>query len=140
MATSLPSKLGVREERRSALIGAPNEVAEDLGTSGVRFSKSLAGSFDHIHAFFSSQERLESRFSQLKKHLREGGALWISWPKAKRLETDLNLKVIIEIGYRHGLVESKTIGIDANWSAIKFTYPKKGKVYNNSYGRLPKES
>ena len=137
MVTSLSSKLGMKEERRSGLIGAPSEIVETLSAGAVRLSKSLTGSFDHIHAFFKSQEKLKSRFPRLKKHLRKGGALWISWPKAKKLETDLNLKVIIAIGYRHGLVESKTIGVDSNWSAIKFTFPKKGKVYNNSYGRLP---
>jgi hypothetical protein len=63
--------------------------------------------------------------------------LWVSWPKNKKLGTDLALPKVIEIGYNHGFVESKTLSVDATWSAMKFTYPKKGKVYNNSYGRLP---
>jgi hypothetical protein len=37
------------------------------------------------------------------------------------------------------LVESKTISVNDTWSAIKFTHPKKGKVYKNSYGKLPQE-
>lgn len=41
------------------------------------------------------------------------------------------------IGYSHGLVESTTLSIDATWSAIKFTHPKPGKTYRNSYGQLP---
>ena len=41
------------------------------------------------------------------------------------------------MGYRHGLVESKTLSVDATWSAIKFTYPVAGKVYSNRYGQLP---
>jgi hypothetical protein len=44
---------------------------------------------------------------------------------------------VIEIGYNHGLVESKALSVDAPWSAIKFTHPKKGRAYNNGYGRLP---
>jgi hypothetical protein len=47
------------------------------------------------------------------------------------------LPEVIGIGYRHGLVESKTLSVDATWSAIKFTHPIKGKVYKNSYGQLP---
>jgi hypothetical protein len=62
--------------------------------------------------------------------------LWVSWPKGRAGGTDLTLRDVIAIGYRHGLVESKTISITAIWSAIKFTYPKPGKQYNNSYGRL----
>jgi hypothetical protein len=65
------------------------------------------------------------------------GALWISWPKAEQLESDLSLRKVIEIGYRNGLVESKTTGVDSTCSAIKFTHPKTGKKYNNSYGKLP---
>ena len=51
--------------------------------------------------------------------------------------TDLVLPEVIRIGYRHGLVESKTLSVDATWSAIKFTHPVAGKVYKNSYGQLP---
>jgi hypothetical protein len=51
--------------------------------------------------------------------------------------TDLALPKVIEIGYNHGLVESKTLSVDDTWSAMKFMYPKKGKAYNNSYGQLP---
>ena len=51
--------------------------------------------------------------------------------------TDLALPKVIEIGYNHGLVESRTLSVDDTWSAMKFTHPKKGKAYNNSYGQLP---
>lgn len=27
--------------------------------------------------------------------------------------------------------------VNVTWSALKFTHPKQGKVYRNSYGRLP---
>jgi hypothetical protein len=62
--------------------------------------------------------------------------LWVSWPKNRKLGTDLTLPRVIKLGYDQGLVESKTISIDRTWSAIKFTHPKKGKVYKNSYGKL----
>jgi hypothetical protein len=39
--------------------------------------------------------------------------LWVSWPKSKKLETDLAQPKVIEIGYNHGLVESKTLSMDA---------------------------
>ena len=46
---------------------------------------------------------------------------------------------MIGIGYDHGLVESKTLGIDRVWAAMKFTFPKAGKTYHNSYGTLKKD-
>lgn len=62
--------------------------------------------------------------------------LWVSWPKAGQKGSDLTLTKVIEIGYNHGLVESKSISINNTWSALKFTHPKKGKIYHNSYGKL----
>jgi hypothetical protein len=62
--------------------------------------------------------------------------LWVSWPKSGQEQTDLKLTNVIRLGYDYGLVESKSISLDKLWSALKFTHPKKGKIYNNSYGKL----
>ena len=53
------------------------------------------------------------------------------------METDLTLPHVIRIGLSHGLVGSTALSIDDMWSALKFTHPKHGKIYNNSFGRLP---
>ena len=66
--------------------------------------------------------------------------LWASWPKGEKLGTDLNIKTVIKLGYDYGLVESTCLRIDAIWSGLKFTHPKKGKVYHNSYGKLKGEN
>lgn len=75
-------------------------------------------------------------FPKLKSHLKQTGMLWVSWPKSGQEGTDLNLTTVIKLGYDYGLVESKALSVDAIWSALKFTHPKKGKAYNNSYGKL----
>ena len=62
--------------------------------------------------------------------------IWASWPKNGQLETNLSLTKIINIGYGFGLVESTCLSVNSIWSALKFTHPKKGKVYNNSHGTL----
>lgn len=61
----------------------------------------------------------------------------MSWPKARKSGSDLGLSKIIEIGYKNGLVESTCLRVDDTWAGLKFTHPKKGKVYDNSYGTLP---
>ncbi|MGB3954273.1 MAG: hypothetical protein WBL05_03150 [Brooklawnia sp.] len=65
--------------------------------------------------------------------------LWISWPKGGRLGTDLNLKIVIPIGYDLGMVESTCLRVDDVWSALKFTHPKAGRHYANRYGTLPRQ-
>jgi hypothetical protein len=136
MANPLLKKIGAKPGMRSILIDAPSEAREAIDLPGAGLSDKLAGSFDYIHLFVKDRKHLEAAFPKLKDHLKKDGMLWVSWPKGKRLGTDLNLKKVIEIGYRHGLVESKTISVDSTWSAIKFTFPKEGKQYNNSYGQL----
>jgi len=140
MPTPLIAKLGIKAGSRAILIGAPKEVSDVLSSADARFVKSLAGEFEYMHLFVTSQKAMDSKFPKLKSHLAKTGSLWVSWPKGGANDTDLSLKKVIEIGYTHGLVESKTIGVDATWSATKFTFPKKGKRYNNSYGKLPDNS
>lgn len=139
MTSPLLKKIGVKERMRSILVDAPPEALEALDLRGEDVATRLTGSFDYIHLFVKDRKHLDATFPKLKDHLNEGGMLWVSWPKGGRLGTELNLKNIIEIGYSHGLVESKTISVDSTWSAIKFTFPKAGKQYNNSYGQLKKK-
>ena len=129
-------KMGIKEGARAFLVNAPAEAVEAIDPSELDLATKLTGKFDYIHLFTKSKEDFNERFPRLKAHLKPTGMLWVSWPKNRKLGTDLTLTKVIELGYNHGLVESKTISIDATWSAIKFTHPKKGKVYKNSYGKL----
>ena len=135
--TGLASKkMGIKDRARAYLVNAPEEAVKAIDPSQLDVATKLTGTFDYIHLFTKSQEDFNDRFPKLKARLRQTGMLWVSWPKNKKLGTDLTLTKVIELGYNHGLVESKVISVDETWSAIKFTHPKKGKVYKNSYGKL----
>ncbi len=129
-------KLGIKEGARAFFMNAPVEAVDAIDPSALELAAEVAGDFDYIHLFVKTQEEFNDIFPTLKAHLKPKGMLWVSWPKRGKLNTDLTLPVIINLGYNHGLVESKCISIDATWSALKFTHPKPGKVYNNSYGEL----
>jgi hypothetical protein len=94
------------------------------------------GEFDYIHYFCRTQSEMNDLFPKLKTNLKPSGMLWLSWPKGKKLGTDLTLPVVIKIGYSQGLVESTCLSVDVTWSGLKFTHPKKNKTYHNSYGQL----
>ena len=100
-------------------------------------SPDLDGEFDYLHLFTTSQASLEEAFPTLKRHVKATGMLWVSWPKAGKLGTDLSLPIVVKIGYPNRLVESTCLSVDDTWSALKFTHPKKGKNYHNSRGALP---
>jgi hypothetical protein len=136
MSKSVSEKMGIREGGRAILIGDTDGAQGALKLPTLRISARLSGEFDYIHFFAKTQVQLNRKFPVMRKHLRQGGMLWISWPKAGQLESDLDIKNVIKIGYDHGLVESKTLSVNETWSAIKFTWPRKGIEYKNSYGKL----
>lgn len=137
MIRSVAAKMGVREGARCYFLDPPDAVVLGCELPVIERPDRLSGGFDLIVAFLKSQKRMRTQFGRLRRHLQPGGALWICWPKNGQLGTDLSLARIIAIGYDGGLVESTALAIDATWSAIKFTHPKPGKVYANSFGRLP---
>ena len=121
-------------------VGGSADHVSALGVELRHVTRSLEGEYDYIHAFVVESVELPQTFSKLKPHLHRRGMLWISWPKGGSLGSDLSLGTIINVGYKHGLVESKTISVNATWSAIKFTFPVAGKRCQNSYGRLPRNA
>ncbi len=136
MTKSAAEKMGIKQNARTIFVNAPADVIDAIELPDVNLETKLAGAFDYIHLFVISQADFHEEFPQVKDHLRQTGNLWVSWPKAGQKKSDLNIKGVIRLGYEYGLVESKCISIDSVWSALKFTHPKEGKRYNNSYGKL----
>lgn len=129
--------MGLKAGWRGYLRNAPPEAVEAMELPELDMGERLSGAFDYIHLFATTQADLDRQFPELRDHLSATGKLWVSWPKGRQLDSDLTLPIVIRIGYSHGLVESTTLSLDAIWSAIRFTRPKAGKTYNNSYGTLP---
>ncbi len=136
MTSVVSKKMGIKEATRAFLVNAPTEAVAAIDPPPLEIATKLTGDFDYIHFFAKTQDEFNDMFPRLKKHLKPTGMLWVSWPKNGKLGTDLKLTTVIKLGYDHGLVESKSISIDATWSALKFTHPKAGKVYENTYGQL----
>lgn len=139
MPRSVAQKMGIKEGARTLLLHAPESALKAIMLPSLEVSATLDGDFAYIHLFAVNQAEMDDLFPELKAHLGAAGMLWVSWPKGRKLGTDLTLPHVIRIGYSHGLVESTTLSVDGTWSAIKFTHPKPGKVYNNSYGQLPSD-
>jgi hypothetical protein len=113
MTRTIAEKMGVEAGTRAIILDAPAGVVEALDLPPLDRKTTLSGTFAYIYQFATTQADLERQFRRLSAHLAPGGMLWVSWPKRKQLDTDLTLQRVIGIGYDHGLVESKTIGVDA---------------------------
>ena len=140
MDKTIFNKIGIKENSRCYFQNEPENFYEIIQSPALNISENLEGEFDYIHLFIVSQIELDKCIKKVKPYLSERGNLWISWPKSKKLGTDLSLPKVIKIVYQNGLVESKVISIDSIWSAIKITRPIEGKIYKNSYGVLNQES
>lgn len=128
--------MGVRESSRAFFANTDNEAIDNINLPTLNIPTKLEEEFDYIHLFVRTKIEFLEYFPKLKPHLKPNGMLWVSWPKGGQLGTDLNIKIVIKLGYDFGLVESTCLSINDIWSGLKFTHPKKGKVYNNSYGKL----
>lgn len=137
MERTVAVKMGVKAGARAFVVDGPAAALDAIGLPELDVSTSLTGRFDYIHLFTTTQLHLDETFPVLKEHLAAKGMLWVSWPKGRKGGSDLTLPVVIRIGYDHGLVESTCLSIDPTWSGLKFTHPKPGKTYQNSYGTLP---
>lgn len=136
---TVSDKMGIRPGIQAYFANAPEAALAAMRLPPLDVAERLAGRFEHIHLFATEAAALEREFPRLKPHLAPGGRLWVSWPKGARRGSGLGLREVIRIGYSHGMVESTCLSVDSTWSALKFTHPRPGKTYANSYGRLPVE-
>lgn len=113
--TELPKKLGLKEGSTVAYLGAPDGVAEQIG------SPAEALPADVVLLFVRSQAELDDRLSEADAVMAEGGSVWIAWPKrASGIESDLDQNVVRETAMARGLVDYKVAAIDATWSGLRF--------------------
>ena len=137
MARTVAQKMGIKENSRTIFVNPDIEAIKNIELPElIILNKYDNEQFDYMHLFVKKQTEFIEQFPKLKFYLKPHGMMWVSWPKGRKSGTDLNIKKVIELGYDFGLVESTCLSVSDIWSALKFTHPKQGKVYNNSYGKL----
>ncbi|MCT8161450.1 hypothetical protein [Pseudoruegeria sp. SHC-113] len=114
-------KLGFKPGFRVGLRAAPAHYPDLLaGAEGVDFVDE-GGALDAVHLFLHGPEGIASAAAAALADLREGGMLWISWPKKPSklfcgvTEDDLRTAVL-----PLGWVDVKVCAVDADWSGLKF--------------------
>jgi hypothetical protein len=122
MARTLPQKLFIREGSIVSIINAPDDYDELLGElpNSVERVNGLDGPCDWIQYFTHKREQVEGAIEDLRNAMREGTLLWISYPKAGKLGTDLNRYKLWALGRQHGLDAVSQVSVDDTWSAIRF--------------------
>ena len=120
--TPLARKLGIRDESRLLLLGAPagfEDLLEPL-PPGARTVRSNA-EFDVVVVFVTRAAAAHDRIAQFEPRLSSGARLWICWPKkASGVKSDCTFEVVQATGLETGLVDTKVCAVDETWSGLCF--------------------
>ena len=111
---------------RVAALAAPPDFAQRLEDTVV--ASRLRGRFDVIVLFATALAVLERRLERVVAALAPRGRLWLAWPKrSSGLASDLDDRVVRELGLATGLVDNKVCAIDATWSALRFVTRRRAR-------------
>jgi len=125
---TLVKKLGIKPDTTVAVLGAPATFPEQLEPlpPGVRVRKDTRIPAELILLFVRSRSALVKKLETTKDALKEGGSLWVVWPKqASGAKTDLTQQTVRSIGLDSGLVDYKICAIDETWSGLRFARKEK---------------
>jgi hypothetical protein len=120
--TPLPEKLGIKPGFRVQLANAPVDVRAELreALAECEVAKTRE-TLDFAMLFTKSRPELTKEFWRIAKLLAPAGMLWVSWPKkSSGVATDVDEKVVREIGLDAGLVDVKVCAVTDVWSGLKF--------------------
>jgi hypothetical protein len=120
MAT-LAKKLHAKPGMTMCVLDAPAGYQLALGgLDGVTQMKTPKGQVDILQVFVTRKAQLDKRVAALKAAMGAKSALWVCYPKANGLGTDLN-RDILRLGLAEkGLEGVAQIAIDDVWSALRF--------------------
>jgi hypothetical protein len=128
--TPLAKKLGIKEEARLALLGAPEGFEAELAPlpGGVRVLRRLGPDLDVAVLFVTERRELERRFAEVAAAIKPAGGFWVAWPKkSSKVPTDLTEDILREVGLPHGLVDNKVCAVTEVWSGLRFVWRKENR-------------
>jgi hypothetical protein len=112
----LEQKLGLKGSATVRLIGAPDELADQ-----IEEARRSDGQADLVILFTRTPAQLDEELPAAMESVAEGGSLWLAWPKGgKGASGDLTQLVVREHGMAAGWVDYKIASLDETWSALRF--------------------
>jgi hypothetical protein len=125
--TPLAKKLGFKPLVRVFVAGAPAHYRrwlEPLPT-GVVFEKRAGATTDIAHVFVTDKEKLSSHLAALRRKLRPGAAIWVSWPKkSSGVPSTVTEDTVRALALPLGFVDVKVCAVNEIWSGLKLVVRK----------------
>ena len=117
-ASALAAKLNLKPGMKLRVVGKPADVSL-AGVSATGSAKAEA-----VIAFVKTVAEVESRAGPAVEAAGEDRIAWIAYPKAGKLDTDLNRDILWRHMLKKGVQGVRQIALDEVWSAMRFR-PKK---------------
>lgn len=114
---TVAQKLSIKTGEKLWLFNTPDSVRSLLGD--VQANLVASGPADVILCFLKTQQELSRHLVALKEALAPKGRLWVVYPKAGKLGTDLNRDIIWKQAGRVGLQAVAIIAVDDTWAALR---------------------
>jgi hypothetical protein len=126
--TPLARKLGLKPGLCAWFEAMPDNVAAEIGDTGIVPLASPEKPIDAVHIFVTDRAILADRLAALMPLLAPSGFIWVSWPKkASNVPTDITEDVIRAICLPMQLVDVKVCAVDAVWSGLKLMIRKSAR-------------
>jgi hypothetical protein len=122
MENILNKKLHIKPGYVLSVINAPEDYLSTLSPlpeKAAVFTK-IIRNCDFIQYFVSSKKELEKALPLCIKAIKEGGSIWLTYPKqSSKLKTDLNRNVIFPIVKMRDFTGVAVVSVDDTWSALR---------------------
>jgi len=115
--SSLASKLNLKPGMKVRVVGKPSDVI----LAGVATDAAKA---EAVIVFVKTLAEVGSRAGPAIDAAREDRIAWLAYPKAGKLDTDLNRDILWRHMLSKGIQGVRQIALDEVWSAMRFR-PKK---------------
>ena len=79
-----------------------------------------SGEAPHVLLYVRNKEELAGRLPAAARRLLGDGTLWVAYPKAKKLGTDLNRDSLWKAMKPKGFEGVRLVSLDDTWSAMMF--------------------
>jgi hypothetical protein len=109
----LDKKLNIKDGNTVAIVNSPHAI-------DIVAARADAGTADAVILFTKNKAELTAHLSVLVEAAKRGALVWLAYPKAKQLGTDLSRDIIHDYMPSVGLDAVRQVAIDDTWSALRF--------------------
>ena len=105
----------------ACMLHVPEDLKEicDLLPETVTGSHKLIKHPDFLLAFFTTTKDANAGLQNISVAVHTKTKIWIAYPKAKQLQTDLNRDILRELCIQYGLEAVAIVSINETWSGLR---------------------